>query len=213
MDADHTRTATSRTSRTVGSIVLAASTAIAVAWVVAFDLLVAASWLSPIGWVLALAPVTILALLSLMPLDRTKPSTRGMSWGAFLLGVLVVLVPWNPRKRFVHDVFSVRAGMSFDEVEAVMAGYIRGAGAQWQFPQSPAPRVREPGDPEDAAGAERARAVVDAYREPEDLDDEERRHFTGNMIYRWSTSAEYNADWGQVAFRNGRVVKVEFLPD
>jgi len=213
MCAPRTRKATSRIAPVVGWVVYGLVATIAVGWVVALDVLVAASWLHPIGWALALAPVTILVLVSPTPLHRTKPKAKWVSSGALLLSVLVVLVPWNPRKRFVHDVFSVRAGMSVDEVEAVMVGYIKGVGAKWQIPQGPDPLVRGPDDPEDAAAAERARAAFDTYREPECPAGEDRLHVTGTMTYRWSTDANYDADWGQVEFVDGKVVKVEFLPD
>jgi hypothetical protein len=79
----------------------------------------------------------------------------------------------------------VRPGMTVDEVEAVMGGYIKGMGQKWGGAGNSA-------YPE---GAERDRA-------------------TGIMTYRWNDSnPAYNADWGQVTFEHGRVVKVEFLPD
>ena len=213
MSAPHTRKATSRIVQVLGWVVFGVVVMIAVAWVVVLDLFVAAAWLQPIGWALALAPVTLLTLLSLTHLYRTKPKAKWGTCGAFLLSVLVVLVPWNPRKRFVHDLFSVRAGMSVDEVEAVMVGYMKGAGAKWQTPQGSAPPVRGPDDPRDAAAAERARAAFATYREPEYPAGEGRLHVTGTMTYRWSTDAKYDADWGQVGFVDGKVAKVEFLPD
>ncbi len=34
------------------------------------------------------------------------------------------------------------------------------------------------------------------------------------MTYRWNeTDWAFDADWGQVTFEDGRVVKVQFLPD
>jgi hypothetical protein len=41
---------------------------------------------------------------------------------------------------------------------------------------------------------------------------EERDRATGIMTYRWNDS-DYDSDWGQVKFEQGRVVGVEFLPD
>jgi hypothetical protein len=127
--------------------------------------------------------------------------------------VLVVLVPWNERKRFVHDVFSVRVGMSVDEVEAVMGGYIKGAGAAWHLPQAPDPRVRHAYDPADAAAVELAQARFDSYRAADYPTDVDRHYFTGTMTYRWSERAAFNADWGPIEFVAGRVVNVNFMPD
>jgi hypothetical protein len=213
MKAIHTRKAKPQVAQVVGWMSFGAMVTIAVAWVVALDLFVAAAWIHPIGWALALAPVTLLLLVSLTALDRTKPKAKWVSLGAFLLSVLVVLVPWNPRKRFVNDLFTVRPGMSVDEVEAVMAGYIRGTGAKWHVPQGPAPSVRGPEDPQDTAATARARAAFDTHREPDYPAGQARLHVTGTITYRWSTDVKYDADWGQVEFVDGKVVKVEFLPD
>jgi hypothetical protein len=184
---------------------------LAVAWVVALEWVVAAAWLSPVGWAIAMSPATLLVLFTMTPVYAKKTKVRSISCGAFVLAALVVLVPWNARKRFVHDVFSVRVGMSVDEVEAIMGGYIKGAGAAWQLPQAPDPRVAS--EPEGDAGVELARARFASYRAPDYPRGELRRYFTGTMTYRWSTLAAYNADWGPVEFVAGKVTKVDFLPD
>ncbi len=171
---------------------------LAVAWVVALELVVTAAWLHPIGWALALAPAALFVVVTCTPPWATKPRARWLSAVSLLLGALVVLVPWNGRKQFVHDVFSVRVGMTVDEVETVMAGYIKGAGPHWQMPEEPGPR---------------AAPTLPPYREPEYPSGPARRHFTGTMTYRWSTAASYNADWGLVHFVDGKVAKLEFLAD
>jgi len=89
------------------------------------------------------------------------------------------------RQVFIHDLTSLRIGMSVDEVEHVMGRYIKGAGPKWGM-------VTEATYPH---GKERMRA-------------------NGTMTYRWNASdGRYDSDWGQVTFENGRVVKTEFLPD
>lgn len=213
MGSPGTRQATSRTAAAVGWVVPGLATTMAVAWIVALDFVVAAAWLPPIGWALALTPVTLLALVSLVPPGRTNASVKWLSWSAVLAGVLVVLVPWNQRKRFVHDVHSVRVGMSVDEVEAILGGYIHGAGPKWQGPPGPDPLVRGLDDPQDPTATEQAEAAFAAYPEPEYPAGPARRHATGVMTYRWSTDWKYDSDWGLVHFLVGRVVKVEFLPD
>lgn len=185
---------------------------LAVAWVVALELVITAAWLHPIGWALALAPAALLVVVTCTPPWATKPRARWLSAGSLLLGALVVLVPWNGRKQFVHDVFSVRVGMTVDEVETVMAGYIKGAGPQWQMPEEPGPRVRATDEREEEP-APRDAPAVPPYREPGYPSGPARRHFTGTMTYRWSTAASYNADWGLVHFVDGKVAKVEFLAD
>ena len=95
----------------------------------------------------------------------------------------MMLTPWHPRKQFIAKLNSIEVGMTIDEVEQIMDGYMLGFGR----------------------GLDR---VVPAYPTGE-----ERKVTTGNMTYRWSTAASYNADWGRVFFEEGRVVKTEFLPD
>jgi hypothetical protein len=203
----------SRKAHALGRIAFAVAAAITVAWVVAIDLLAAAAWLHPLAWAVALAPAATLAVLVWVRRDRATRAAKRMCSGAFLLGVLVVLVPWNERKRFVHAVFSVRVGMSVDDVEAVMVGYTKGMGAKWHLPNAPQPLVRGSGEAEGVRSAETAGAPPDAYRAPEYPAGEGRLHVTGTMTYRWSDDATFDADWGQVAFIDGKAAKVEFLPD
>jgi hypothetical protein len=96
----------------------------------------------------------------------------------------MVATPWHARKQFVWDLYSVRQGMSVDEVEAVMGEYIKGMGTK--FGESSASHPTS----------------------------DKRAAATGTMTYRWNDSdACCDADWGQVTFQQGRVVKVEFLSD
>ena len=112
-------------------------------------------------------------------------------WMFGLLGVAaaavvaLVITPWHPRKAFVHDLESVRPGMTIDEVEHRMGRYLKGAGAKW------------------------GQSVAPAYPEGE-----ARTHAAFTMYYRWNaTDGAYDSDWGRVDFEGGRVKDVEFLPD
>jgi hypothetical protein len=195
--------------RVAAWVALVAAGVAAVAWVVLLDLVGGDAWLGP---AVSLAPAALLALLTVMPFE-TSPAAKWLCRGAFVASVVVAYVPWNPRKHFVRDVFSVRAGMSVDEVEAILGGYIKGAGPQWPLPEAPDPIVRGLDEPHRPTATEHARAAAAAYREPQYPAGAERRHVTGIMTYRWSTEPAHNADWGQVHFVDGKVVKVEFLPD
>jgi hypothetical protein len=129
-----------------------------------------------------------LAFLSLPALVMALVSRRLWTLTAYVAGVTIVVAivatPWNARKQFVWDLYSVRQGMSVDEVEAVMGGYIKGMGTKF--------------------GESRAEYPIDAKRNAA----------TGTMTYRWNDSdACCDADWGQVTFQQGRVVKVEFISD
>jgi hypothetical protein len=106
--------------------------------------------------------------------------------------LVLVFVPWHPRKRFVWDLHSVEPGMTVDEVEGVMGRYMKGAGKKWAVP-----------------GVSEASVVAPAYPAGD-----ERAHATGTMTYRWNDSdGAYDSDWGQVTFADGRVVNVQFLAD
>jgi hypothetical protein len=109
----------------------------------------------------------------------------GVSLAGILLVALLSLTCWHPRKVFVRDVESVQVGMTVDEVEDILGGYIKGKGAKFFQPRPPAYPTGE-----------------------------ERRHATGVMTYRWNDhDAAYDADWGRVHFVGGRVTRREFLGD
>lgn len=138
---------------------------------------------------------------------RGSSYVRAVSWSALLASVTVVVVEWGPRKTFLGRVFAVETGMSVDEVEAIMAGYMRGAGPAWQLPAT------DPLVGDAATETELAQASSEAYREPDHGGSRERQRFTGVMLYRWSNDARFNADWGDIRFVDGRVVSVKFWPD
>jgi hypothetical protein len=188
-----TRTAASvrvRAAFAVAFVVLLAA-AVLLALALDVDLFVAANG-RPLARVVQFGftfALTIPALLAAFWRDRRK-----WKFAAYVaaLAALVTLIfmPWHPRKRFVRDLYSLDGGMTVDEVEAVMSGYMKGAGKKWVVPDVSEASVVAPAYP---AGDERA-------------------HATGTMTYRWDDS-DYDSDWGQVTFADGRVVNVQFLPD
>jgi hypothetical protein len=99
-----------------------------------------------------------------------------------LAATILHLVPWSSRNGFLKHLYSIRRGMTEDQVNAIMGGYIRGTG----FPTNP---FAEPPGP------------------PGELTIE------GALVFRHSEDPAYNADWGIVNFRNGRVTEVEFSRD
>lgn len=135
---------------------------------------------------LALVIPAVLAAPALVAAAATRRRRAVAVWAVGLSAVLALYVlPWHPRKQFVWDLYSIRPGMSVAEVEAVMGGYIKGAGRKWG------------GDGGAAYPAGEAAGTA-----------------TGTMTYRWNaTDWEYDADWGQVEFAAGRVVGVRFLGD
>lgn len=76
----------------------------------------------------------MVSLLVMVPLLRGVPA-RGrvvlpLVFAAALMAVH--LTPWNSRKVFLGDFRDIRPGMSLAEVDAIMAGYLRGTG--WPHP-------------------------------------------------------------------------------
>lgn len=131
---------------------------------------------------------------------------------AWMVAIALVLTPWSPRKRFIRDLYSVTPGMTVDEVDAIMGGYIKGSG--WAVPAGPPPVVQGRDEPPDEDAARRAAEAQAAYAPPAYPEGDDRARATGTMTYRWNDhDARYDADWGQVTFEGGRVVVVEFLPD
>jgi hypothetical protein len=201
---------TSQAMRAARWSVFGLATSGSVAWVILLDRLSAGIWSHhPVSCAVGLAPVAAMLVLTLTPrcISRTKSLVAFCACG---ISVLVMLVPWTPRKQFVRDLFSLQVGMSLAEVEVIMAGYIRGAGARWELPHGFDPLVCDPDQPD--AGVSTPQSALNAYRE----------HHSGRveampanwtMIYRWSTHPRYNADWGQVKFVNGKVADVSFRPD
>lgn len=178
-----TRSRPSRRGTVARTATMAVLAALALAWAATFDLFAAGArhhWLVP---VITLTPVGLVALLAFASRER---ALRAAGAGLAVLAVLLTLVPWHPRKVFAARLDSIEKGMTVDEVEAIIGGYIKGHG--W--------------------------AIPDELPPPEYPEGEARAHATGTMIYRWNTtSASYNADWGKVEFQDGKVVAVDFLPD
>lgn len=192
-----------------GDLAFAACAAGFVALVAAFDVFAAGRWTLLLAALLASLAALPLLLLALVSRRRVRLGVVAIAWAAALL---VGLLPWHPRKRFVRTLDAVAPGMSVDDVERAMAGYARGAGKKWVVPDLRAPPIEAPDAIRRAAEA----AVLDAqsrYREPEYPRGAARDVYTGTMTYRWSDDGAYDSDWGQVEFRGGRVVAVRFLPD
>lgn len=150
------------------------------AWLL-FDLLTtgAAPW-----WVCTLVLAVLAAPATCYALSMQRRWAHTTLLTVLGLTVLLALLPWNPRKRFVRTLLAVQPGMTVAQVDALLADYLLGAGAKWQ-----------------AGGV---------AGEPSTLDEQG----AGTRIYRWNDhDGAYDSDWGMVTFVAGRVSMVEFLPD
>jgi hypothetical protein len=109
-----------------------------------------------------------------------------------ILGLFVVIlftfrsVDWNSRKPFLRNLYRIEEGMGESQVEQIMNGYTKTYGG------GPPPSHPE-------------------YREYEY--DEQGRLLTGWVTYRHTDEGWGDSDWGVVAFENGIVAWIQFLPD
>ena len=58
---------------------------------------------------------------------------------------------------------------------------------------------------------EQVKGIMSRHTTSEEADDD--MNTSATLYYRHSDDAEYNADWGKITMRGGRVVAVHFLPD
>lgn len=166
---------------------------VSVAWAAVIDVVLGSSLATYRGILLALTPVFVIAVVALRVAIQSRV-VLCVSVATAMMCIYIVFVPWNDRKRFVDCLSKVRVDMRVDDVEGVMAGYIKGVGSEW---------YADSGRWGDVGGAEGGRATI--------LD--ERSCANCTIVYRWSATDSHNADWGMVVFENGKVVNVEFLPD
>lgn len=165
----------------VAAVVFAGACAAMLAVWFAVDLFAAgaAPW-----WASACVLLVLATSLALLARGVQRRWARLATVGVVALAVVVALLPWHPRKRFVATLHRVQPGMTVAEADAVMADYHFGAGAKWQSPDA---------------------------RAPGGLSDDGR---DGTLLYRWNDrNGAYDSDWGVVTIAAGRVVRVEFLPD
>ena len=155
--------------------------------------------------VYAVAALVWLAALALGSILTGFTARRRIAAVTFVLALAILyLVPWTSRKPFLRDLHRVEVGMTEAEVDEIMGRYTRGSG----WPACPKGVKARDGvtrhHPSCPLGVDATSFV--AAREP-------RREKLKTRIYRHSTEARFNSDWGMVRFREGRVARVEFLPD
>lgn len=142
-----------------------------------------------------------LGAISILVLSRGGHPGRQHWIKVLLLATMLLvvwLVPWTSRKRFLGDFYKVRLGMSVAECESIMRGYMKGTG--W-----PAlPGSRSGGSLADLSSGSTFVTSVSANGE---------LVLEGCIVYRHSNDGSYNSDWGVVKILDGKVVNVEFLPD
>lgn len=129
---------------------------------------------------------------------RTK--IQLLSFCLFAIAMLW-LIPLGSRQPFLSDLSSVQPGMTRAQVKAIMGQYMQGTG----WPANPFSSSDGSTDSLTEIGSDSIyQTKNNAQGEMEIVD---------SLVYRHSDDGAYNADWGVIRFKNGRVVSVEFMPD
>lgn len=147
-----------------------------------------------------------LLFLPLVRVERLRIA-KAILCGLFLLAMVALwFSPVSTRQPFLRDLDRVETGMTLAQVEAIMGGYMKGTG--WPepppFTKSPTPQSSKTQNIKDLATGSTHQIEADKKGELQ---------IAGAVTYRHSDEGEYNSDWGVVSFQNGRVSKVEFMPD
>jgi hypothetical protein len=147
-------------------------------------------WFYGLSGLLVILPVVI------------RPSHLSAFVAVALIGFLIAfhLVPWTSRKPFLHQLNKVRPGMTEAEVRVIMTGYKEGTGwpaAPWQPPGFK-------GTLEAPGSSNTFRTVTDTNSRIALID---------SLVFRHSDDGRFNSDWGVVEFKDGRVIRVQFMPD
>ncbi|HIJ54316.1 MAG TPA: hypothetical protein HPP66_14375 [Planctomycetes bacterium] len=137
----------------------------------------------------------------------------------FIFTVIVVhSVPWTSRHHFLHNLGRIRAGryldreepgmivlarrhgqgMTFADVEQIMQGYPLRVTGNWYRPLKELynPQIPFKADYVSDPNARKELSIID-----------------GIASYRHSGGGGFNADFGEVIFKDGHVVRTRFLPD
>jgi hypothetical protein len=119
----------------------------------------------------------------------------------FLLALFLLWrIQWSTQEPFLRDLGRIRSGMTVAQVEAIMKPYIKGTG--WPAPDS----VK--------AGKQGSlTALCHDFTTKTTASPSGELVMEDCLVYRHSNDAAFNSDWGVVQIRNGRVVRVRFLPD
>jgi hypothetical protein len=146
----------------------------------------------------------LILLFALGLLRRQRSSTQ---FGRLIaLSVIVAsiaalyVVPWSSRKPFLRDLYSIRRGMTEADVRRIMGRYMEGTG--WPATHNGTP-----------AGSGTLTDSGTGAKYPIGSSPSGEMTIESSLVFRHSTDAAFNSDWGIVRFKDGRVTAVSFSPD
>ena len=155
----------------------------------------------PVAWwfYLLLIPLFAFGILC-----RQSVSVQVGRLAAFAAVVAVIaalyFVPWSSRKPFLHDLYSIHPGMTEADVRRIMSRYIEGTG--WPAPYGVIP-----------AGTGTLTDLGTGATHPTGTTSTGEITIKSSLVFRHSTAATFDSDWGIVTLKSGRVTGVSFSPD
>jgi hypothetical protein len=155
----------------------------------------------PVVWWLYLSLVPLFAF-GLLRFQPASSRTRRLAAFAGVVAFIAALyfVPWSSRKPFLHDLYSIRPGMTEAEVRRIMGRYIEGTGWPAVYGGTPAGT----GTLTDlGTGGTHATGTTPAGE----------LTIQSSLVFRHSTDGAFNSDWGIVALKDGKVTGVSFSAD
>jgi len=153
----------------------------------------------PVAWWLYLSAVLLFTtgFLARRPI-QLQTRRIGVVVGVALGVAVLYFVPWSSRKPFLHDLYSIRRGMTEADVRRIMGKYMEGTG--W-------PAVYGSETPGEGTLATSDATYATTVSPKGEL------AIRNSLVFRHSNSGQFNADFGIVEFKNGKVTQVSFSPD
>ncbi len=139
-----------------------------------------------VAWIIVVAPLML----------KWPSRVKNISLIFFLVIVMVLYLVPTKREVFLEELARIQPGMTESEVEEIMGHYVKGSG--WPVASNtPGTLVAVGSDINTPTKTSAAGALS--------LED--------SVIYRHTALGSRSADWGVVTYEDGRVARIEFLPD
>ena len=158
--------------------------------------------ITPLSWQTYAGFGLLVLLLQSIPLalGGSKSKLKLVSLILFVVCLSVLyFMPWSTRKPFLRDLNRIKVGMSETQAENIMGGYMRGTGLCVDLAvETPPDTIRD---------------FVSGRAFPTKIRPNGEVLLANAMVFRHSNDGRFNADWGVIRLKRGRVVAVHFLPD
>jgi hypothetical protein len=154
----------------------------------------------PVAWWLYISVAVILTAGIVRPVPvRNQFDRIGVLAAVVALIAALHFVDWSTRKPFLRDLARVRVGMTEAEVRQIMGQHMEGTGL-----------LAPPGTP---ANSPSTMNLMSGSQYSTTTSPSRELVLTDSLVFRHSTEAAFNADWGIISFASGKVANVEFSID